>query len=226
MKQHMIIRPFDICRCKNIYKGILSLSQLGKFLPRFGLSLVTLGLIGASMYVNVCDAFANENDRIARTIKETKIEIKPATTSIAAVTNEWNDLAAQVELLEQKKKVAKLQSEIRNIEQADYQNKATQTFETWRPMVQTMIQDSLQKALQKTESSRDLPNKVSHEAAKLPLIHTILGRDVLRCDLRLADGSLQRVSAGQRIGNITISKITKDQVFVKYRGKTTLLDFE
>ena len=136
------------------------------------------------------------------------------------VPNLWGQLASEVEIWEQKKKLAKLKAETRDLEK-EPQDYGANDLERLRPIMQRMIQESLEALPSKTEAK---PQEV--RPLTWPKVLAIHGTKSLKCTLRLGNGQLVQLRAGESIGDLHIRQITRHQVIASQKNVRQVLNFD
>ena len=148
------------------------------------------------------------------------------TAKLGSEANLWGRLASEVEIWEQKKKLAKLKAETQDLENLRQVNGGSIDWESFKPMVQNMIHESL-RSYEAEKSKNSVNDGVKKNTAiKWPKVVAIHGIKSLKCTLRLADGQTTQASVGENAGGFYISKITRGNVWVKQGSQRMMLNFE
>ena len=122
----------------------------------------------------------------------------------SADVERWQDLKAQAEMLEQEKRVASLQADIRKLQQSNEMQSRSEDLEQ-------MVRQLVKQAWEEQE--------VRVEQEPLPKVLYIAGQNKLYAKLISQNGQIEKVYVGSKIAHGRVANITPRSVVVKVDGR-------
>ena len=125
---------------------------------------------------------------------------------------DWQSLAHEADLLEQKKRIAQLRADIAVLEKKEAQSEGTLQS---RSLIVSLVEE----ALRKEREGR----AVRKEDAPFPLLYAITGRRTLRAHFRGHDGERMVVSVGDRVDGWRVVSVSRSKVVLRKNTETRSL---